>query len=155
MLVSVTGPTIMNRFRSICVGICKRTIHRSLSVCIPQHKYGSHSPFRTLSCTLGLRHSGCMAQLLSERYIKLPPPKKSDLTSAFDCVNRSKLWPTLLDLGMDADLVAFLHTSHFNLTASVRYNENGCVSTSWVSKRAVRQGCLLPLPCCLPSILIS
>lgn len=65
-----------------------------------------------------------------------------DLTSAFDLVNRSKLWLILRDIGLDAELISFLHTAHANTTAKVRFNEDGSLTHSWPLGSGVQQGCI-------------
>lgn len=75
-----------------------------------------------------------------------------DLTSAFDFVNRSRLWSCLSNYGLDEVLVHFLAYLHRDLR--VRISMNGAVSGDIVIGRGVRQGCVLAR-CCLFYILMS
>ena len=48
-----------------------------------------------------------------------------DLTSAFDKVNRSKLWALMLELGVPTEIVVFLRELHADMNGVVRIDQEG------------------------------
>lgn len=66
-----------------------------------------------------------------------------DLSSAFDCVNRTRLWESMRAMGVDDNLIKFLKDIHCNTTANVRYAQDLRVSRVFNINRGVRQGCIL------------
>lgn len=66
-----------------------------------------------------------------------------DLSSAFDRVNRSKLWDLLFSMGMDKNIVYFLSDLHRDLPATVRVDQKGNLTQKIDIIRGVRQGCIL------------
>ena len=66
-----------------------------------------------------------------------------DLSSAFDCVNRSKLWSILNDMGIDPSLIDFLKLLHKDMKGTVRYSNDGKCSETFDIYNGVRQGCIL------------
>lgn len=66
-----------------------------------------------------------------------------DLSSAFDQVNRSKLWALLIKLGVDKIIANFLADLHRDLTATVRFDQMGSRTQGIRIIKRVRQGCIL------------
>ena len=51
-----------------------------------------------------------------------------DLSQAFDCVNREKLWKILLSIGLDVKLVDFIRELHVSTTARISIDGQGGIS---------------------------
>ena len=66
-----------------------------------------------------------------------------DLSSAFNRVNRTKLWAALGDMGMDEGILNFFMDLHQNLAAVVRYGKDGECTPHFSLRRGVRHGCIL------------
>ena len=66
-----------------------------------------------------------------------------DYAKAFDCVNHSKLWKILQDMGIPGHLTCLLRNLHAGQEATVR---TGHGTTDWFQiGKGVRQGCILSL----------
>ena len=64
-----------------------------------------------------------------------------DYAKAFDCVDHSKLWKILQEMGIPDHLTCLLRNLHAGQEATVR-NEHG--TTDWFQiGKGVRQGCIL------------
>ena len=66
-----------------------------------------------------------------------------DLSSAFDRVNRSKLWIILEDMGVENKLIRLLKDLHGPMAAMVRLDNDGGCSRVFKLDRGVRQGCIM------------
>ena len=58
-----------------------------------------------------------------------------DLSSAFDLVNRSKPWTLLRKMDLEEALVHFLFSLHSDLSAKVRFGNDGECSESFKLER--------------------
>ena len=67
-----------------------------------------------------------------------------DYAKAFDCVDHSKLWKILKEMGIPDNLTSLLRNLYAGQEATVR---TGHGTTDWFQiGKGVRQGCILP-PC--------
>ena len=67
-----------------------------------------------------------------------------DCAKAFDCVDHSKLWKILKEMGIPDHLTCLLRNLYAGQESTVR---NGYGTTDWFQiRRGVRQGCILS-PC--------
>ena len=66
-----------------------------------------------------------------------------DLSSAFDRVNRQKLWLLMDEIGVDNNLVQLLRDLHGPMMAVVRMDSEGRCSRTFNLERGVRQGCIM------------
>ena len=67
-----------------------------------------------------------------------------DYAKAFDCVDHSKLWKILKEMGIPDHLICLLRNMYASQEAIVR---TGCGTTDWFQiRKGVRQGCILS-PC--------
>ena len=67
-----------------------------------------------------------------------------DYAKAFDCVDYSKLWKILQEMGIPDHLSCLLRNLYAGQEATVR---TGCETTEWLQiRKGVRQGCILS-PC--------
>ena len=67
-----------------------------------------------------------------------------DYAKAFDCVDHSKLWKILQEMGIPDHLTCLLRNLYAGEKATVR---TGCETTDWLQiRKGVCQGCIL-LPC--------
>ena len=67
-----------------------------------------------------------------------------DYAKAFDCVDHSKLWKILQEMGISDHLTCLLRNLYVGQEATVR---TGCRTTDWFQiGKGVRQGCILS-PC--------
>lgn len=64
-----------------------------------------------------------------------------DLSSAFECVNRSKLWAMLEFMGLEADLVSL--NFYTGISQPLRFGEAEEGTSPFKVNRGVRQGCVL------------
>ena len=66
-----------------------------------------------------------------------------DYAKAFDCVDHSKLWKTLKEMGITDHLTCLLRNQYEGQEATVR---TGHGTTDWLTGSKIHQGCILP-PC--------
>ena len=62
-----------------------------------------------------------------------------DLSVTFDCINHTRLWAIMLDLGVDPPIVVFLRQLYQDATASVQYGINGECTEPFRIQRGVRR----------------
>lgn len=66
-----------------------------------------------------------------------------DLKSAFDSVDRNKLWTKLEHLGIDPYLLTLIQSLHSNNQIYVKVSKDGRLAGPILNNRGVRQGCIL------------
>lgn len=67
----------------------------------------------------------------------------ADLSSAFNLVNHTKLWQTLVKMGSPTEIDQFLPQLYAQLTSRVRYGSRREVTPWFKITRAVQHGCVL------------
>ena len=66
-----------------------------------------------------------------------------DLASAFDSLDRGRLWQKLLNLGVETRLVYLIRQLHLNITIRVKVGSSGSLTNEIPVQKGVKQGCVL------------